>query len=465
MSKTSTAKFSQASWGQKFIAAIALINLILVWFNLSYLPLRDFYFNRAPIVAKIYDSVKAVEPHPDTEAYLQTSDRLIQKLAAGEAIASAEELLVSLRKQSAYLIEENPFLSSGRSSTFAKLKHRMEYRLQTRSTKAAFEQFWSREHLSPDRAAGELAFFTNQIEPLLKTNYYRRINANGMEIDNFWRLDLCFMLLFAIEYGVRTFRAAKQPNLNWRKAMLRYWYDTLMFIPFARWLRTIPVVVRIHKSGLFSLEEILLQITHEPAAYISHRASTFLVVRLLNQSQEMISSGAIADFLVSSDGTTVGEADKLDKIADRLINLTLYQVLPQVQPDVENLLRYSLKAALRESELYQTMRGIPGFADIPQDTVEQLADYLAQATYDVLISSYTDAEGKIIFNRLSKNFSSTLKQQMRSPVAQSEIQTLLSDLLEEWKQNYVKSSQQRDPEQTLAEAEQLKAEISLNENT
>ena len=110
------------------------------------------------------------------------------------------------------------------------------------------------------------------------------------------------------------------------------------------------------------------------------------------------------------------------------------------------------------------MRGIPGFTNIPQETIDQLADYLAQTTYDVLINSYTDAEGKIIFNRLSKNFSSTLKQQVRSRATQSEIQTLLSDLLEEWKLNYVRSSRQRDPEQTLAEAEQIKTEMtSLNE--
>ena len=61
-----------------------------------------------------------------------------------------------------------------------------------------------------------------------------------------------------------------------------------MLIPFWRWLRVIPVTVRLHKSGLFNLERILAQITHEPAAYISHRASTFLIVRLLNQSQDTI---------------------------------------------------------------------------------------------------------------------------------------------------------------------------------
>ncbi len=235
-----------------------------------------------------------------------------------------------------------------------------------------------------------------------------------------------------------------------------------MFVPFARWLRTIPVIVRIHKSGLFSLEEILAEITHEPAAYISHRASTFIIVRLLNQSQEIISNGEIANMLLPSEGETVGETDKIDKIIDRLIGLTIYQVLPQVQPDVENLLRYSLKAALKESDLYQATKGIPGLSNIPRETIEQLSDYLAQTTYDVLINSYTDAEGKIIFNRLSKNFTTSLKQQVQNKATQSEIQVLLSDVLEEWKLNYVKNSQQLDPKETLAEAEQIKTEITLS---
>ena len=239
--------------------------------------------------------------------------------------------------------------------------------------------------------------------------------------------------------------------------MLRYWYDALMFIPLWRWLRILPAIVRIHKSGLFDLERVVAQITHEPTAYIFHRASMFLIVRLLNQSQEAINSGAIASLLSSS--TTkeqVGEADKIDKIVDRLIGLTIYKVLPEVQPDLEDLLRHSLKGALKETDVYQTLRAIPGITNLPQDAIDRLADYLAQAAYNVLINSYTDAKGKVIFDRLSNNFSSNLKQQLQDKATQNEIQILLSDLLEEWKLNYAKSSQKYNPEATLSEAEKIK---------
>ena len=200
----------------------------------------------------------------------------------------------------------------------------------------------------------------------------------------------------------------------------------------------------------------MAQVTQEPAAYISHRASTFLIVRLLNQSQEAINNGVIALLLSSSTkGKQVGEADKIDKIIDRLIGLTIYQVLPEVQPDLEDLLRHSLLGALRQTDAYQTVKAIPGITSLPQEVIEQLADYLAQSAYDILVNSYTDDQGKIIFDRLSDNFSATLKQKLKDTATQSEIQVLLSDLLEEWKINYVKSSQQREPEATLAETEKI----------
>lgn len=454
------------NWWSRLIALIAVINLILVSFNLSYLSLRDIYFRHTPWLVRVYDPVKGIEPHPDTETYLQTSDRLRQRIIREGLTADAENLLASLRQQSIFSIEENPFLASNKPETFAKLKHRMEYRLQTRSAKEAFERFWSWEYLSSNDLAKELAFFKNQIEPLLKVNYYRRIDASGSQVDLFWRIDIWFITFFAIEYLVRTFRIARsRDNLSWGNALWRYWYDALMLIPVWQWLRIIPVTVHLHKSRLFDLSEILAQITHEPAAYISQRATTFAIVRLLNQSQDIISSGAIANVLLSSnEGVTVGDTDKIDKILDRLIGLTIYRVLPQVQPDLEDLLRYSLKDALQESDVYQTIKDIPGFDHLPQEAIAQLSDYLAQATYDVLSNSYSNTEGKIIFNRLSTNFSRTLKQQIQDRATQSEIQVLLSDLLEEWKLNYVKNARQRNPEQTLAEAEQIKAETAtLNE--
>ena len=172
-------------WWSQLVALIALINLILVLFNFSYLPLRDIYLSNAPLLVRIYDPIKGIEPHPNTEAYLKTSDRLQEQIPRTGLTTETAKLLASLREQSIFLIEENPFLAADKSGTFAKLKHRMEYRLQTRSAKEAFNRFWSFEYLSNTDTANELAFFDDKIAPLLKVNYYRRIDANGMNIDRF----------------------------------------------------------------------------------------------------------------------------------------------------------------------------------------------------------------------------------------------------------------------------------------
>ena len=447
----------QSTWWQKAIAALALINLILVTFNLSYLPLRDFYFHNLPLVVKTYDWVKGIEPHPDTEAYLKTVNMFERSQSeAGLTAASTQQLLSSLRQQSLFAIEENPFLAANKSATFAKLKHRLEYRMQTRSTKEAFSRFWSQEYLSSHDIATELAFFTDKIEPLLSTNYYRHIDANGLYIDNFWRIDRFFIIFFALEYLILTFWVAKNDSdLSWWDAMVRYWYDVLMLIPVWRWLRIIPVTVRIHKSGLFNLEKTIVQITHEPVAYLSQQVSLFVIVRFLNQGQEIVKDGTLANFLLSSARNKVGETDKINVVLDRLISLTVYKVLPEVQPDLENLLRYSLKGALKESDVYQTLQSIPGIITLPQGAIEQLADYLAQAAYNVIIDSYTDAQGKIIFDSFRDNFAASLKTQLQDKNTQSEIEILLADLLEEWKLKYVKASQQRNPEATVAEANKI----------
>ena len=450
------------SWWQKLLALFALINLLLVFFNLSYLPLRDTYLRYTPSIVELYDPVKGIEPHPDTEAYLQTVDRTVRSISQQglEAVAT-KQLLTSLERQSIFLIEENPFLAANKSSIFAKLKHRMEYRLQTRSAKAAFTRFWSQEYLSQNDTATELAFFADKIEPLLKINYYRRIDANGLYVDYFWRIDIVFIIFFAFEYLIRTFSIAKHRQIDWGNAMLRYWYDLLMLVPLWRWLRVVPVTVRIHKSGLFNLEKVLAQITHEPTAYLSQRVSTFLIVRLLNQSQEIVSNGTVANFLFSpSTEMKTENVRQIDRIIDRAIDLTMYKVLPQVQPDIEDLLRYSLQGALKESDIYQTVQTIPGIA-IPTEAIEQLADYLAQAAYNTLINSYTDTEGKIVFNRLSDNFARTLRMQLRDETTQDEIEVLIADLLEEWKLKYLQASRQRNPETTLAEAEQITEKTGL----
>ena len=54
------------------IAVLALVNFTLVIFNMTYLTFRDFYFDYIPSLIKIYDPIKGITTHRDTEKYLDS---------------------------------------------------------------------------------------------------------------------------------------------------------------------------------------------------------------------------------------------------------------------------------------------------------------------------------------------------------------------------------------------------------
>ncbi|HEY9874724.1 MAG TPA: hypothetical protein V6D12_14895, partial [Candidatus Obscuribacterales bacterium] len=68
------------SWWAKIIAIVAVINLALVLFDLSYIPWRDLYLREFPSIVTSYDPFKGIEPHRATQKYLNTVDQLAQKL-------------------------------------------------------------------------------------------------------------------------------------------------------------------------------------------------------------------------------------------------------------------------------------------------------------------------------------------------------------------------------------------------
>lgn len=446
-----------ALW-MKFTAIFALINLLLGLFNLSYVPIRDVYLRYLPKLVDLYDPVKGIEPHPQTEQYLDTLERLfVQIPRTGLNSEATQTLLERVRRQSNDLIDENPFIASGKFSTFAKLQRRMLDRVNRDSAKDALQEFWSVEYLRSQGVRSELEFFQDDIVPLLETNYYRQTDDNGQPYDAYWRIDMWFILFFGAEFLLITFIAARRRNgLSWFDAILRRWYDWFLFIPVWRWLRVIPVAVRLHQSKVANMEYVLAQITHEPAAYLSDRVSEFVTVRTLNQAQESVENGDLARALLyPRDYVSVGNADSIDFIGDRLLQLTIYKVLPQVQPELQSLLNHSMTEALRESAFVELVEQVPALQTLPDEATDQLASYLAHTTCDVLANAYSDEIGKERFDELTRQFQNALRQELQDKATLHELQRALSNVLEEVKINYVQRSAERDTEETIEQVEEV----------
>jgi hypothetical protein len=457
---TASVSSRRGSWWAKLIAIAAILNLVLVLFNLTYIPWRDLYLRQFPSIVAFVDPYKGIEPHRVTQQYLTTVDDLAQKLhQVNLQDPDAERLLEELRHQSVAMIEEDPFLVASKVGTFAKIKHRMRQHLRTESAKEAFNKFWSSEYLAATGVDEALTFFDSQIRPSVQKNYFRNIDDNGNFVDEFWRIDIFFTGFFGLELLISTLLISSRNGINWFDALVRRWYDVLLLIPFWRWLRVIPVTVRLHQSRLVNLDRVLDDVTHEPVAYLADRVSKFIIVRFIDHAQDAISQGNVARFLFAPRKyITVNEIDEPKAIADRLLQLLVYKVLPQVQPDVEALLHHSIEATFKQSNFYQGFQKLPAIGNMPVEITEQLAHNLAQGAVKVLTSSYSDKKGREIVDRFTQKFNAALREEIQDDRTISELQSLFSDWLEELKLNYVQHATAFDPKATLAEVDRLHQE-------
>ena len=247
-------------WFERLMTLVALGNLTVVLFDISYVPWRDFYFRELPLLTQVYDPFKGIKPHRDTQKYLESLDELKDQLVqTGLPSPQVTAKLQELDNLSVKMIEEDPFRVASKSGTLEKIKDRIRDRAPNPqdSAKQSFKTFWSQDYLTKQGWQKEINWFDSKIKPLIATNYYRAIGENGEFKDDFWMIDLPFIIIFAIEFLARTYTISRRhPSVTWRAAMLWRWYDIFMLLPFWRLLRVLTVTIRIHQAKMPDLQPI-----------------------------------------------------------------------------------------------------------------------------------------------------------------------------------------------------------------
>lgn len=449
-------------WVERLIAIVALVNLCLVLFDLSYLPWRDFYFQEVPILTQLYDPIKGIEPHRETQRYLNKVNELEQQvMQTGLQSPQVENLLQELRILSTEMIQDNPFEVANKTGSLAKIKNYLRDRVGKESAHEAFASFWSQDHLSQAGWQQELKFFDTHIRPLIQTNYYRGIEENGKFIDYFWLIDLPFVILFGVEFLARSFYISRRNvGLNWPEAMLRRWYDIFLLLPFWRWLRAISVTIRLYQADLLNLEPVRAQINHDIVANFAEEITEIVGIRIIDQIQESIQRGEVARWLLQPETRrpyiNINNTDEVKAIASRLLHLSVYQVIPKIKPDIEALLHHSIESILNQSPMYRQLHSVPGMSHLPTQLTENLVRDVSQTAYSTLTTFLEDPVAAQLFNRLIENFSKALEVEVQKKHNIQEIQSLLLDLLEEIKINYVKGIAEGGVEKSLEESQQLR---------
>lgn len=470
------------------MALIAVINLLIVGFDLSYIPVRDFWLLGQVTIGEIktaygqlpgieldllpenvsklitqYDVVKGIIPNRDTQEYLAKVEQLKLELATnGVDSAKAKTLFGDIRRRSIEIVQTNAFAEANKTGNLERIKNRMRSHLpnQDNSAKAAFWRFWTPDYFK-GRVAEEMTFFETEIKPLLETNYYRAIGENGGYVDYFGLIDFPFGVLFALEFlGRSWFISRRRVGISWLDAMLWRWYDIFFLLPIWRWLRVIPVTVRLSQAQIINLNSIQKQLSQGLVAGIAEDVTEVVIIRLINQIQTSVRNGDLGRLLSQQTAHTyvdINDTNEIIELIRILAKVTADRVLPAIQPEVETLLQYSIEKSLKQSPAYQGIKILPG----SDRTISSISRQLVSQSYSAFSSTLQAAlaEDKqfdrlveSLISNIGKSFSSELQAQQ----SMTKIELLLVDLLEEIKINYVERLSQEDIEDILEQTRSLR---------
>ena len=434
-----------ALWFERIFAIIALVNLILVLFDTSYIRFRDQYLRFFPQFTAWYGEIfKGIQPERVTVKYLTTVENLEEQVAqSGLQSIQAETLLTALQDQSEAIIDENPFEVANKSGTLERIKNEMRDRLGVESAKQAFRTFWSVDYLTQEGWSQEIAYFNNEIRPLMETNYFRGIGEDGGPRDNFWLLDGWFVLFFAAELLARTFYISRRyKNYTWLDAVLLRWYDLFFFLPFWRWLRVIPVTVRLNQSQLVNLIPLRNRVNRIFVSTFAVELTEIVVLRIIDQAQNLVRDGDVAEWLLALGGKRryidINGVNEVEAITDKLTTIVMYEVLPKVKPEVDELLKHNITRAFDQAPGYQGFRSLPGIGNLPDQIARQVVSQVSQNLYQVATGVLEDEKGTELTQNLIAKIGETLRYEVQQKRTIDELEQWTIALLEEIKINYVK---------------------------
>ncbi len=411
-----------------FFLLIAVTNLGLVAFDLTYLPMREFYRTTFPEIQRRYDPEKGIAANPTSQKYLQAVVDLQAVLEQPEQNLQQEKLLSSLRKYSAFLAEGSPFVTLGRQGVLSRLRSRMAKHMGTADPKDAFKQFWTSANLAPERRVSELRFFDEQIQPLLAKNYDRSFAEDGEYVENFWtQIDLWFMAIFAVEWVLRIV-VARSRGETLKSALGRNSIYLLQFLPLINlvpgvrlgWLglvRVVPLAERLESLNIFP----------SPVGVFVGRYSTVIVdeladqvfVKVLEQVKQLAEQSNPDALLPTLSGNAPPSA--LGRFVKDQSRLTVQEVLPKVRPQLEEIVSYALK------------HNTP----IPGAVVPGLTNAVLNTAYSAANNAVQDEELDRLTRLLTSQLVNALVSTWRVHGTARDVQGIVVELIDQAKQEYM----------------------------
>jgi len=425
-----------------FFYLIATANILLVVFDLTYLEFRTFYLNNdylslEPMV-KLYDPYKGAEPNLYTQKYIDTAQDVKSRYIQNPQDPEIPKLLLDLQAQSKYIIDKDPFARVGRTGSLERIKNKIRKYMGNESSTQSFKLFWSLENINRDKDA--FSFYEKKLEPLFKSNYFREYGEDGEFIDKFWQIDLYFIGIFAAELLIRGVYISRQAKISFRQALSTRWYDFFWLLFTVHWgwlrlLRIIPYIIRSDQLGT-PVGKIVDYINDRYSTILADKVFELVVLQIIDQLEDTIRR---TDFLAIIEPSNSSKTNyKLDGFIDRRTQILVSSILPELEPEVLQLIHHVLTSGLEDNPAYQTLLRTPFFGKLPNAALERFIGNIYGSVLDIAQNASTDSKGKQLTEQLVRKFSEKFAVELRTQNIDNEVRDILIAGLEEVKQNYLR---------------------------
>ncbi len=381
-----------------FMVWVAIINLWMIVFDLSYLWLRPQYVSYLPVVASVYDPVKGIEPQPLTEALSNEIDvtaALLDQAPPRWVIEEHRDNLVELTYR---VVNENAFARSGQIRTLGFISEALAGTIGVTGgtlrdptvLREACEAFWPAD---PDGLATTISSIDPRVTRGVKLNYYRTYDISGDLTDHFWILDLPFLILFWIEFMVRWILTIKRKTYSrWFFFPIFNWYDVLGLIPVAffrpfRLLRGVSMYMRLKRSELSSVgKDVFTRTVLYFSNIITEEVSDRVALRILSEFYEEVADGTHTTIARS---VVEPRKSEIETVIVSQIRQTLTD--PTTMSRLRTLVQLNLENAVEESE---ALRAVPLPNVILKPAVRAIGEVIVDTTLETVAGTIDSAEGE-----------------------------------------------------------------------
>ena len=484
-------------WDQ-FVALWASLNLLLVVFDITYVPLRNFWLQRrlyplpgVPLVIPLtalpditpwVDPLKGIEAHRDTLQYQRHWEQLdAQLLRQPPQAPRSRALLQQQVVLTQRMIDENPFLLSDQSGTLERIKNLLRRHAgpEQDSARDAAAVVLSPAWLQHHPWAQERQFWERKVLPLVATNYWRSIDENGRPTNRFWRVDLLwFQSVFALDILLKLLAMKRRRSgMSWRDVLLRRWYDLPLLLPFWRLSRVVPVVVRLRSSGLVDAEPVRAVVSRGVVTLLAVELIEVLALQLLDGVQGLVRSPRLAERLRglsrppqleaadASNGPRLGEAEQLIRL---WLPLVLGRVLPRLEPELQDLLAHPLQRSLEATAFPVALQQLKPLLLMERELSRQLAGGMVDGVLDLSRGTanemnQSDRQGRDLLQRTVEAFWRELAEVMNEGEALGRSQELVCALIEQLKRTYLTGVNQAGVEGLMDELDRISDDRSAAE--